>query len=75
MRLLIISAVAATVGWAVSLGGERLGDGRAADLAVVLVGGVVVLVVFAVLCRLMRVRELDDLVSPLLRRLPGLGRR
>ncbi|MEW1958916.1 murein biosynthesis integral membrane protein MurJ [Kineococcus sp. NPDC059986] len=75
VRLLIITAVAAAVGWAVSLGGTRLGDGRGADLAVVLVGGVLVLAVFTVLCRLMRVRELDDLVGPLLRRLPGLGRR
>ncbi|MEZ0493301.1 murein biosynthesis integral membrane protein MurJ [Kineococcus sp. TBRC 1896] len=75
VRLLVITALAAAVGWAVALGGGRLGEGRVADLAVVLVGGVLVLLVFTVLCRLMRVRELDDLVSPLLRRLPGVGRR
>nr|WP_281373081.1 murein biosynthesis integral membrane protein MurJ [Kineococcus aurantiacus] len=74
VRLLLITAVSTAVGFAVARGGALLGQGRLVDLAVVLVGGVLVLVVFTALCRVMRVRELEDLVAPLLRRLPGAGR-
>lgn len=74
VRVGIIAVVAGGLGY---VGAHLVGpvDSRLVNLAVVLVGGTLVLVVFAVLCRLMRVRELDDLVGPLLRRLPGLGRR
>ncbi|WP_211298848.1 murein biosynthesis integral membrane protein MurJ [Kineococcus rhizosphaerae] len=74
VRLTIITVLAAVVGFAVARAGALVGQGRVVDLAVVLVGGVLVLAVFTLLCRLMRVRELEDLVNPLLRRVPGLRR-
>ncbi|WP_432561970.1 murein biosynthesis integral membrane protein MurJ [Kineococcus sp. SYSU DK003] len=74
VRVGIVAVVAGGLAFA---GARFVGpvDPQALNLAVVLVGGVLVLAVFVGLCRLMRVRELDDLVGPLLRRLPGLGRR
>jgi putative peptidoglycan lipid II flippase len=72
VRLLLIGTVAALAGVVVAQLGHRLGDDRLVDAVVVVVGGLVVLTVFAVLCRLMRVRELEDLLRPLLRRVPGL---
>ena len=75
VRLGIIAVVATAAGFAVAQGGGSLGSGRLVDVGVVLVGGVVVLAVFVALSRVMRVRELEDLVAPLLRRLPLPGRR
>jgi putative peptidoglycan lipid II flippase len=74
IRVLLIAVLA---GGVTAAGAWYVGpvEGQVANLAVVLVGGVVVLAVFVLLCRLMRVRELDDLVAPLLRRLPLPGRR
>ena len=75
VRLGIVGVAATAAGFVVAEGGRFLGAGRLVDLAVVLVGGLVVLGVFVGLCRLLRVRELEDLVNPLLRRLPVPGRR
>ncbi|MFD0483112.1 murein biosynthesis integral membrane protein MurJ [Kineococcus sp. GCM10028916] len=75
VRLAIIAVVATAAGFAVAQGGGSLGSGRLVDVGVVLVGGVVVLAVFVALSRVMRVRELEDLVAPLLRRLPLPRRR
>jgi putative peptidoglycan lipid II flippase len=75
VRLLVVTVVAAAAGFAVVRGARLVGEGRLVDVAVVLVGGVVVLTVFVLLCRVMRVRELQDLAGPLLRRLPLPGRR
>lgn len=74
VRVLVITVVAGGIGFA---GTWFVGpvDGRLPNIAVVLVGGVVVLAVFVALSRVMRVRELEDLVAPLLRRLPLPGRR
>ncbi|WP_432510221.1 murein biosynthesis integral membrane protein MurJ [Kineococcus sp. SYSU DK001] len=77
LRTAVRVGIIAVVTGALAFAGTRLVgpvDSQVVNLAVVLVGGVLVLVVFLGLCRLMRVRELDDLVGPLLRRLPGVRR-
>ncbi|MFB9377220.1 murein biosynthesis integral membrane protein MurJ [Kineococcus gynurae] len=72
VRATIIALLAGGAGYGVVRLLEPLGEGRAAAVVTMLAGGVVVLAVFLVLCRVMRVRELTDLASPLLRRVPGL---
>ncbi|NIZ92457.1 murein biosynthesis integral membrane protein MurJ [Kineosporiaceae bacterium B12] len=74
VRLLIVGVASALAGTAVARLGAGFDDTRLGSAGIVVVGGLVVLAVFAVLCRLMRVRELEDLLSPLLRRVPGLRR-
>ncbi|WP_432544782.1 murein biosynthesis integral membrane protein MurJ [Kineococcus sp. SYSU DK002] len=71
-----VGIIAVVTGGLVFAGTRLVGpvDSQVVNLAVVLVGGVVVLVVFLGLCKLMRVRELDDLAGPLRRRLPGVRR-
>lgn len=74
VRVLLIAVLA---GGVTAAAARRVGplEGQVPNLAVVLAGGVVVLTVFVLLCRAMRVRELQDLASPLLRRLPLPRRR
>nr|WP_276610945.1 murein biosynthesis integral membrane protein MurJ [Kineococcus siccus] len=74
VRLLVVGGLAALAGTGVVRLGDALGEGRGTSAVVVVVGGLVVLGVFVLLCRLMRVRELEELVAPLLRRVPGLRR-
>ncbi|GAA4971758.1 hypothetical protein GCM10023225_11850 [Kineococcus glutinatus] len=69
VRLAIISAVSGGLVWAAARAlTALLGAGAAGSLAVTVAGGALLLVVFTALCRLMRVHELTDLVTPLLRR-------
>ncbi|WP_205707151.1 murein biosynthesis integral membrane protein MurJ [Kineococcus vitellinus] len=75
VRLLVISAITTAAGLLASRGGRLLGEGRLVDVAVLVGGGLLVLTVFVLLCRLMRVRELEELATPLLRRLPLPSRR
>ncbi len=75
VRALIIGALSGGAAYGVAVLLARLGDSRVVALAVVVVGGLVLLGLFVALCRAMRVRELTDLVAPLLRRLPLPGRR
>ncbi|WP_432494844.1 murein biosynthesis integral membrane protein MurJ [Kineococcus auxinigenes] len=75
VRALIVGALSGGAAYALAVLLARLGDSRAVAVVVVVVGGLVLLGVFVALCRVMRVRELSDLVAPLLRRLPLPGRR
>ncbi|GAB7192179.1 hypothetical protein NUM3379_28880 [Kineococcus sp. NUM-3379] len=72
VRLAVIAVVSGAVTWGATRGlGALLGPALPGwPLAVVVTGvcGVLLLVVFTALCRLMRVHELTDLVTPLLRR-------
>jgi putative peptidoglycan lipid II flippase len=47
-----------------------LGEGLAGSAVALVVGGLVVLGCYLGACRAMRVREVDDVAGPLLRRLP-----
>lgn len=65
------AAVGRLVAWVVR---EQLGTTKpAAALALVLGGGLVVLT-YVLLCRVLRVSELDEVAEPVLRRLPGRRR-
>ncbi len=75
VRAMIIGVLSGGAAHGLALLIARLGDSRAVALAVVVVGGLVLLGLFVALCRAMRVRELTDLAAPLLRRLPLPGRR
>ncbi|WP_432503995.1 murein biosynthesis integral membrane protein MurJ [Kineococcus arenarius] len=75
VRALVVGALSGGAAYGVAVLIARLGDSRAVALAVVVVGGLVLLGLFVALCRVMRVRELSDLAAPLLRRLPLPGRR
>ena len=76
VRVVLIGAVAGGVAHVIARWARPLGDDQLTSLGVVVVGGLVLVAVFVVLCHLMRVRELEALAVPLLRRLPGgLGAR
>jgi len=76
VRVLVVGALSGGVAYGISRLADPLGDGRVTSLGVVVVGGLALVAVFVVLCHLMRVRELEALAVPLLRRLPGgLGAR
>jgi putative peptidoglycan lipid II flippase len=47
---------------------HALGEGKGAGLLALTVGGTVMIIVYVAACRLMRVREMDELLGPLLRR-------
>lgn len=68
VRVAIISVIAGTLAFVAAHAVGKV-DGQLANAGVVLGGGVMILTVFAVLCRMMRVRELEDLIAPALRRL------
>ncbi len=69
----VAALVAAGVGWPVSrLFGDLSRLGFLAAVAVCLLVGALMLGIYLALLRLMRVRELDELVAPLLVRLRGL---
>jgi putative peptidoglycan lipid II flippase len=70
-RVLAASVPTVVVGRLASVAVHALlGPGAVASLVALAVGGLLVLVVFALGCRALRVRELDELAGPLLRRLP-----
>ena len=75
VRLLLIGTVSTAADFAVVRLAALAGEGSRVDAGSVVVGGLVVLAAFTLLCKLMRVRELEDLLAPLLRRLPLPGRR
>ncbi|MEJ5945794.1 murein biosynthesis integral membrane protein MurJ [Pseudokineococcus basanitobsidens] len=66
VRVLLAAAVAGLAGWGASSGVQALLEGisgRPAALAVVLVAGAVVVVVYVLMLRVTRVRELDDVLA------------
>ncbi len=76
VRLVLAGLVAGLAGWGVSGLVHTVLDGRAAALVALVVGGSVLVLLFLAACRAMRVRELDEVAGPLLRRLPApLGHR
>jgi len=70
VRLVLAAGIAGLLGWGVSLAVHSVLAGRPASVVALLVGGPVVLVAFGAGCRALRLRELDDVIGPLLRRLP-----
>jgi len=73
LRLVPAAAVAAVVAFGVSRGVHALleGDGKAVALLALAAAGVVDLLVLAVLARLLRISEFNDVVALVTRRLPG----
>jgi putative peptidoglycan lipid II flippase len=72
VRLACAAVPAGLAGWAVSrLVHAVLGDGLAGHAVALVLGGLVVLAGYLAACRAMRVREVDDVAGPLLRRLPA----
>lgn len=71
VRVLIASVPAAVVAYGVFLGAQALLPPRVAALTAVLVGGLLFVALYVVTARKMRVRELDDLLEPVWRRLRG----
>lgn len=73
VRVIIASVIAAAAGWlALQPFGDLYGLGWGRALLVAAVGGGVMLVVYLILLRIMRVTELDDLARPILARIrPG----
>jgi len=69
-RLVVAAAIAAVPGLVVTRAlHHALGEGKAVGLLSLAVGGLAMLVVYVLACHRMRVRELDELAGPLLRRM------
>lgn len=69
LRLVVAAAVAGVLGWATAQGLQRLaGDGWAVTVLATTVAGLVLVGGYAVMLRLLRVTELDEMLGPLLRR-------
>lgn len=71
VRLALAGSAAGLAGWVVSLVVHSVLEARTAALTSLVVGGTVVVLVFLAGCRAMRVREVDEVAAPLLRRLPA----
>ncbi len=71
VRVFVASIPAAAVALGVVLLGERLGTGRLASLLVLAVGGLLFLALYIGAARRMRVREIDSVLEPFVRRLRG----
>ncbi len=70
VRLLVGGVMAGVAGWLVTLAlSDVTWSGRAGAALTTVVGGAVVVGVYVVALRVMRVQELDDALAPLLRRL------
>jgi putative peptidoglycan lipid II flippase len=70
VRLALAAVVAGLAGRATSVLVHQVLEGRAAAVVSLVVGGAVLVALFWTACRAMRVRELDEVAGPLLRRLP-----
>lgn len=69
-RLVLACGLAAVPGLLVTRGLHRaLGDGKLVGLAALAAGGLIMLAVYVVACRRMRVTEMDEIAGPVLRRL------
>ncbi|MGI9156400.1 MAG: murein biosynthesis integral membrane protein MurJ [Marmoricola sp.] len=77
VRLLIAAGIAAGAGWLGRYGVHHLlaGDGKAVALLALAVTGLVDLVVFGLLARLLRIAEVNEVLGLLGRRLPRVGGR
>lgn len=71
VRLVVAAAVAGLVGWGVARAAHALLAGRPASVVALVVGGAALVGVFVLLCRRLRVSELDEVTGPLLRRVPA----
>jgi putative peptidoglycan lipid II flippase len=73
-RLGAAAVLAAAVSWLVASGLHAVaGPGRTGSVLALTVGGAVMLAVYAGALRMLRVRELDDLVAPVLSRVRRRG--
>ncbi|CAN7308747.1 murein biosynthesis integral membrane protein MurJ [Knoellia sp. LjRoot47] len=73
LRLALASTLAGIAGWAVSTLVYDPASSLAAHAVALAVGGLVLGVVFLLLSKLLRIREVDDMLAPIVRRLP-IGR-
>jgi len=73
VRTFLVAVPATVAGWAASAATLHAlpVEGRAGALAAGVVGAIAVAVVYLALARLVRLRELDQLLRPIRRRLPG----
>ena len=71
-RLGLASVVAGLLAWAVSAGSQAgLGQGKVGSLAALVVGGIVLIAVYAFVALRLRVTEVVELAGTVRRRLPG----
>ncbi|KNX39602.1 hypothetical protein VV01_18975 [Luteipulveratus halotolerans] len=75
VRLLVASVIAGVVTVPVVLGCDLVLSGRLGAIVALVLGGSLFLVVYVYFSRRLHVREIDDLVSPVTRRLGRLARR
>ncbi len=77
VRMGLASALAALPAWGLAswIWSSPAGSGRLGALAALAAGGLVMGGLYVALARVMRIREVDDYLGPVLRRLPGLRAR
>jgi putative peptidoglycan lipid II flippase len=71
LRIGCASLVAAAIAWPVVLGFDGLVHGRAGALLTLVVGGAVFGIVYLLMASLLQIREVWDLLDPVLRRIPS----
>jgi putative peptidoglycan lipid II flippase len=72
VRAVVAAALPAAAGGLVAhLARGAVGDGPAASLAALVAGGAVLALGYLLVARRMRLTELDEVLGPVLRRLPG----
>lgn len=75
LRIGSASVVAAVIAWPVVLGFDGLVSGRLGAVLVLVVGGGVFGVAYLLMAWILRIREVGELLDPILRRLPRRGGR
>ena len=75
LRIGLASVVAAVIAWPVVLGFDGLVSGRLGAVLVLVVGGSVFGVAYLLMAWILRIREVGELLDPILRRLPRRGGR
>lgn len=75
VRLLSASVLAGALAGFVAFGLTRALPTRIGQLAICCVAGLIFVAAFWVVAQLLRITEVDEFVAPILRRVPGLGRR
>ena len=75
LRIGSASVVAAVIAWPVVLGFDGLVSGRLGAVLVLVVGGCVFGVAYLLMAWILRIREVAELLDPVLRRLPRRGGR
>lgn len=71
VRVVVASVPAALVAWGVVVIGEQFGSSRVVSAGALVIGGSLFVLLYVAAARRMRVREIDSVLDPLLRRLRG----